>query len=175
MAKDINKKLNKKLEKLDSQIELMDMADRIKSVMNEKGITQSELSRLTGINKGTINHYLKAKYNPRPSVICAIARALNVSEQWIMTGESVSDYTYNESQFIDSYRRLTPEHQHTLSAFMNSLAFTQANEEKLAHPGNYKPITPDMSVSQILDESGKPYKEVEDAIEIDESLIKRGD
>ena len=59
-------------------------AERIKYAMEEKGISQSELVKRTGLNKGAISSYLNNKYKPKQDAIYLLAKALGVSEIWLM-------------------------------------------------------------------------------------------
>ncbi len=59
-------------------------AERIKYAMQLRGVTQAELVRRTNINKGAISSYLSGNYNPKQESIYLIAKALNVSETWLM-------------------------------------------------------------------------------------------
>ena len=47
-------------------------------------MTAAELSRLSGIDEGTLSNYKKGKYEPKQRKLEAIANALNVSIPWLM-------------------------------------------------------------------------------------------
>ena len=49
-----------------------------------RGMKQIELSRLTGIDSGTINNYLSGKYEPKQDRLEKIAEALDVNPVWLM-------------------------------------------------------------------------------------------
>lgn len=57
---------------------------RLKQIMDEREMRQTDLSEITGIHKGTINHYLKGTYTPKNKHLAALAHALQVSELWLM-------------------------------------------------------------------------------------------
>lgn len=59
-------------------------SERIKYAMNLRNISQTELVKRTGLNKGAISSYLNDKYNPKQDAIYLLAKALNVSEIWLM-------------------------------------------------------------------------------------------
>lgn len=59
---------------------------RLLKVLNERGMTASELSRLSGIGKSDLSNYLKGKYLPKQDKVYLIARALNVDPGWLITG-----------------------------------------------------------------------------------------
>ena len=58
-------------------------ANRLKIAMNNAGKKQIDIVRETGIDKGSMSHYLKGKYEPKQDVIFILAKALNVSEMWL--------------------------------------------------------------------------------------------
>ena len=61
-----------------------DFRSRLALVMAEKNIKAAELSRLTGISKPRLSQYKNGVYVPKADAICAIARALGVSEAYLL-------------------------------------------------------------------------------------------
>lgn len=58
-------------------------ANRIKTAMEKAGKKQADLVRETNIDKGSMSHYLKGRYEPKQDVVFALAKALDVSEMWL--------------------------------------------------------------------------------------------
>lgn len=58
-------------------------SERLKKAMDIKNMKQSELSRQTGIDKGSISLYLSGKYSPKGDKIYKLALALGVSPAWL--------------------------------------------------------------------------------------------
>lgn len=58
--------------------------ERIREALNVRGMTAAELSRLSGIDKGSVSRYLKGDIIPKQSKIDALARALGVSPAWLL-------------------------------------------------------------------------------------------
>jgi transcriptional regulator with XRE-family HTH domain len=58
-------------------------ANRLKTAMHNAGKKQIDLVREIGIDKGSMSHYLKGRYEPKQDVIFDLAKALNVSEMWL--------------------------------------------------------------------------------------------
>lgn len=56
---------------------------RFKKVLDESGITQTELSKLTGIRASSISDYYNGKYTPKQDKVTLIANVLNVSPSWL--------------------------------------------------------------------------------------------
>ena len=59
-------------------------ADRIKSLMEMRGLSKSQLAKLCGINKSNITRYCNGSYEAKQDVIYRIAEKLNISEAWLM-------------------------------------------------------------------------------------------
>lgn len=59
-------------------------AERLCHALIARDISAAELSRLLGINEGTISQYKKGLYEPKQKRTQAIAKALNVSVDWLM-------------------------------------------------------------------------------------------
>lgn len=61
-----------------------DFKERLAAVMAEKNVKAAELSRRTGISKPRLSQYKNGVYVPKADAICTIARALGVSEAYLM-------------------------------------------------------------------------------------------
>lgn len=61
-----------------------DFNKRLAQVMADKNIKAAELSRRTGISKPRLSQYKNGVYVPKAEAICAIARALGVSEGFLL-------------------------------------------------------------------------------------------
>lgn len=59
-------------------------SDRLKEAMRIRDMKQVDLLARTGINKGAMSSYLAGRYEPKQKNLHALARALNVSEAWLM-------------------------------------------------------------------------------------------
>ena len=65
-------------------IQVASLADRLREAMNMKNKKQVDLERETGINRSAISRYLSGEYEPKNRPIYELAKALDVSEQWLM-------------------------------------------------------------------------------------------
>lgn len=63
------------------------IAERLRNALEIRDISQSELSRKTGIGKSSISTYLTGEYEPKQKNIYKMALALNVNEAWLMGAE----------------------------------------------------------------------------------------
>lgn len=58
--------------------------NRLKSVMAEHKITQTELAKRTGIRQSSISDWLNNRYEPKQDKVYLLANALNVSPAWLL-------------------------------------------------------------------------------------------
>ncbi len=76
-----------------------DFKSRLCSVMAEKNVKAAELSRRTGISKPRISQYMNGTYTPKADAICLIARALNVSELYLLGGSKIHKEMSNKTAY----------------------------------------------------------------------------
>lgn len=57
--------------------------NRIAEALNMRNMKQIELAEKTGISRGTINNWLKNKYQPKRVPLMKMAQALDVAELWL--------------------------------------------------------------------------------------------
>ena len=58
--------------------------NRLKSIMKERKITQTELAKRTGIRQSSISDWLNDRYEPKQDKVYIIAKSLNVSPAWLL-------------------------------------------------------------------------------------------
>ncbi|WP_295285707.1 helix-turn-helix domain-containing protein [Veillonella sp.] len=58
--------------------------NRLKTVMAEHKISQTELAKRTGIRQSSISDWLNNKYDPKQDKVYLLANALNVSPAWLL-------------------------------------------------------------------------------------------
>lgn len=66
----------------------MTFAEKLREIMKEQNISQSDLSRLTGIGRSSISQYLSDRNIPTPQRQEEIAVALNLSEDYFTAEEN---------------------------------------------------------------------------------------
>lgn len=62
---------------------VVETPQRLKEALSKANMKQADLARATGIDKGSIHHYLTGKYEPKADPINKMAIALNVNEMWL--------------------------------------------------------------------------------------------
>ena len=68
---------------MESFSKISSISVRLKEAMDKTGLKQVDLVRLSGIDKGSISHYISGTYEPKQTAIYKLSKALNVSEMWL--------------------------------------------------------------------------------------------
>lgn len=87
---------------------------RIRQGMELRGMKAVDLVQATGIGKSAISQYISGKYEPKQVAIHKIAKALNVSEAWLMgydvpiqrAEEIKTVVSKEETELLDMYHKL---------------------------------------------------------------------
>lgn len=58
--------------------------ERIKQALTEANMKQAELARRADLNTGALAAWIKGRYEPKQMAIYRMAKALNVSEMWLI-------------------------------------------------------------------------------------------
>lgn len=82
--------------------QITSIANRLREAMYIRDKKQIDLVRETGINRSAISRYLSGEYEPKNKPIYELARALDVSEQWLM-GYDVSMERSQEQKNNDAF------------------------------------------------------------------------
>lgn len=63
---------------------MAEFKDRLKQAMEAAGLNQSELAKLANVRQSSISDWLKGRYLAKQDKVDALAKALNVSQAWLM-------------------------------------------------------------------------------------------
>ena len=102
---------------------------RLQKMIAERGITASELSRMSGVGKSDISNYINGVYIPKQNKVYMLAHALGVDPGWLMTGdEPPRVQTIPEELYM-----LPPDHEELilLDAWRNSSDWQKSAVRKL--------------------------------------------
>ncbi len=75
--------------------------NRLKSIMKERKITQTELAKRTGIRQSSISDWLNDRYEPKQDKVYIIAKALNVSPAWLLGYDENVSTNQTEGYYVD--------------------------------------------------------------------------
>lgn len=83
----------------------MSFRDNLKSELTYQGILVKELSQKTGINKRTIDNYLREKSSTPPADIAVkIATVLNVTVEYLVNGITVPEIQTQQQNYNGDIR-----------------------------------------------------------------------
>lgn len=97
--------------------------ERIKQGMKLKNMTQAELCRKAQIDKGSLSHYLRGSYEPKQKAIYSMAKALGVSEAWLL-GYDV-EMSREKVEVSEKFSSLSNEQKKMVNSLINELAGQQ--------------------------------------------------
>ncbi|REH78490.1 S24 family peptidase [Staphylococcus felis] len=117
--------------------------DRLKQIMSERKISQSELSRRTGIGRNSISDYLNGKYEAKQDKVFELAKVLNVNEAWLM-GFDISKNREIENDITSIYDQLTPPRQKRVLDFATEQLDEQNN--KVLHINSNNIVSEEVAV-----------------------------
>ena len=119
----------------------MTISERLFRIMEEKNISMSDLSRLTGISRHTIFDWHKKNTNPGSDKIMAICRALDITPEQLLTGEGINDVTDFESitdrayadktdvKLLEDYHGMQESQKKRLLAYVEALKKIESLED----------------------------------------------
>lgn len=98
----------------------MTLQDRIRVVMNEKGLNQKQLAEKANITEASISKYLSGERSPRTDVIVKIAKALDTSVNYLLDDNPVPDepYIYVSTALARCKDKLSEEDKKKLIKFL---------------------------------------------------------
>ena len=95
------------------------IADRLKMALEIRGMKQADIIERTHINKGALSSYISGRYNPKQDNIYLLAKALNVSEAWLMGADVPMDRDISLKDDVLQPSSLSAKDQILLDAFHN--------------------------------------------------------
>ena len=109
----------------------MQISERIYKYIEERGLSQIEFSKRTGISQSTISDWRRKGTNPSSDKIMIICDVLEVSPLELLTGVDdsspdnadfvVLDKKSGEYQMLETYRRLDGDSRKRLEGYMAAL------------------------------------------------------
>ena len=83
--------------------------ERIREVMEKKGITAAEISRRSGIDRSSLSHYLSGDYKPKTENLKKIADALGVTLSYLvgLSDDPAPTDDKELNDFLDAFTRMT--------------------------------------------------------------------
>ena len=63
---------------------MSEFKNRVKEIMKEKNLSQKEVSEISGVSEASLCRYLRGITEPRIDIVQNVARALGVSESYLL-------------------------------------------------------------------------------------------
>ena len=108
----------------------MDFKERLREELDFQDMTVKELAARTGLIKGSIDNYLgKRQSIPPADVALKIAKALNVSVEYLITGKipsKIEQYTNEQyKNFLKEAKKLSKEGWQQIEPFLLAIVREQ--------------------------------------------------
>lgn len=89
-------------------------------LMRDRGMTQKQLSQLSGISESSISRYLHSDKKPRIDILVNIAKALNVETDYLLEDDEKSESAFKtiSTAIARKGNELTPEEKNQLIALI---------------------------------------------------------
>ena len=103
---------------------MADFSTRLRDIIESKGISQAWLAEKAETTEATISRYLTGIHKPNLDIVARIAKALNVSIDYIMD-LSLSPVPYREPDpdiviLANAYRRADADHKNIIWSVLDS-------------------------------------------------------
>ncbi len=99
----------------------MTWQEKVKKLMDERCVSQKQLSQLSGITESSVSRYLRSERRPRMDVVVNFARALGVTTDYLLDdGENTVETAYEaiSTAIARKGNELTPEEKNELIALL---------------------------------------------------------
>ena len=85
---------------------------RLKEMMDEKGLRQTDIAKATGIDKSLISSYVLGRYEPKYENLQAIAKVLNCDPLWLAGYDGIEED--EDKAFLEKFRLLSVDDKKTI-------------------------------------------------------------
>lgn len=85
---------------------------RLKEMMDERGMRQTDLAKATGIDKSLISSYVLGRYEPKDENLQAIAKALDCDAMWLAGYDGIEED--EDKAFLEKFRLLSVDDKRTI-------------------------------------------------------------
>lgn len=119
--------------------------ERLRAVLKEKKMSQTDLCRKAGIPKSAMSQYVSGKFIPRHNRVAAMAEALEVEVAWLLGLESCSDLDDRERELIWAYRHESEFKEAVDSLMEKRIIFRAAKSED----GSIAPMNEEVSKAEL--------------------------
>lgn len=123
--------------------ELKDFGTRLKTAFKQSAYTQKQISEIIRISQDTLSNYVKETTYPDADVLYKLIKLLNVSADWLLTGEG-KEFTKLEElsdekfkAIIELLKRLPEETLDEVQKFLEFKLYELQGKAKKGRSSNY--------------------------------------
>ena len=98
----------------------MSWKEKVTELMEQRKITQKQLSQLSGITESSISRYLHSEQRPRMDIVVNIAKALHVETEYLLDDSERGESAYSSiaTAIARKGNELTAEEKNQLIALI---------------------------------------------------------
>jgi transcriptional regulator with XRE-family HTH domain len=99
----------------------MTWQEKVRQLMERNGLTQKQLSQLSGITEASVSRYLKGERKARIDIIVNFAKALNVTTEYLLNEDEevgIKPYAEIATAIARNGNSLTAEEKNKLIALI---------------------------------------------------------
>ena len=100
------------------------MYEKFEELLEIKGYTAADVTRLTGISSTVFSEWKKGKSTPKTDKLILIARCLGTTVEYLMTGEKpeIPGFEPEHLELIELYSKLKTEQKSAVLNLLRSFA-----------------------------------------------------
>ena len=115
---------------------MITLADRLKELRKDKGLTQKDLGDILGVGKTTISMYENGNSTPNDEIKLKICDYFDISLDYLIGKSSIKNYS--ENPHFESIDNMVKKNGiHTLAAHFENEDFTQDDLDDIENFINY--------------------------------------
>ena len=104
----------------------LDLVSNINKVLDKKGVNKTQMLQSLKIPKSSMNNWESNGNIPSGDKLFAIAQYLNVSMEWLITGqEAKNDISQEDKELLENYHQLSPDNQSVIQVTMQAMLQNQ--------------------------------------------------
>lgn len=92
----------------------MELGNRVKQLMAQRGLTQKELAGCLGVSPSTLGNYIRGERRPPQAVLLSLASYFHVTVDFLLGVPDVRTSSAEESELLQMYRNLAEEQRELL-------------------------------------------------------------
>lgn len=115
----------------------MSLANRLKQIRKDKELSQQQLADLSNVHISNIGRYERGDAQPSAEVLNRIARALEVSPDFLMNGtiDDKAENSLSDNDLLNQFRRvekLPEDKKRLVKEFLDAFLFKDNIQQQIA-------------------------------------------